>query len=232
MNLMDVIELSKKKCVLPIQAKLAYATSHNLVGRPLNGYHVDALDICLLTPKAANALCQVQNDLVKQYQMGLFIYDTYRPKRAVLDLMRWAKTPAASDNELHRKKLHYPHLEKNQLFNLGYIAEDSNHCYGNTVDLVLIDLQTQQLLDMGAIFDYMDQRSHLTATIAEIGETAYRHRRILVDAMEKLGFHPYEKEYWHFCHGGRAGSEVNAPLDIEITPLLKGIGVIYEGLLT
>jgi len=80
MNLIDVIELSKKICEAPIQAELAYATPRNLVGRPLNGYHTNALDICLLTPKAAEALCHVQNEITKHHQMGLFVYDTYRPR--------------------------------------------------------------------------------------------------------------------------------------------------------
>src|SRR5579883_153689 len=225
MNLIDTVALSKKICDQPIQCQLAYTTANNFLGRIVNGYHQDAFDICLLTPKAAHALCQVQNELIHNHELGLLVFDAYRPRRAVKDFMQWSKAPPASDFELQRKKLHYPHIEKNQLFDLGYVAEDSNHCYGNTVDLVLIDLQTKKILNMGDIFDYMDPLSHITNTENEIGAEAYQNRQILRDAMEKHGFHPYQYEFWHYCHGGPKGREVEGPLDIEITANLKGIGV-------
>lgn len=224
-KLIDTTALSKQRCPQPIECKLAYSTPYNFLGRIVDGYHPEAHDICLLTPKAAEALCEVQNYLLKKYNYGLFVYDSYRPKRAVLDFAAWSKAPPANDFELQRKALHYPHIEKSQFFELGYVSADSNHCYGNTIDLVLIDAKTKMFLNMGAIFDYMDELSHLTITAEQIGEEAYRHRQILIEAMTTFGYQPYQYEFWHFCHGGRVGSEVNAPLDIEITPDLKGIGV-------
>lgn len=223
-NLVDTVALSKQICKQPIECELAYATPNNFVGRIIAGYHPDALDICLLTPKAAQALCAVQNHLLDHHGYGLFVYDSYRPKRAVQDFMAWANLPSANAFESKRKKLHFPHIEKTQLFELGYVSKDSNHCYANTVDLVLIDAKTKKFLDMGAIFDYMDVMSHLTATAEQIGVEAYQHRLILVEAMTRFGFVPYEKEFWHYCHGGREGSEVAGPLDVEITASLRGVG--------
>jgi D-alanyl-D-alanine dipeptidase len=223
--LVDVTELSKHFCIYPISCKLAYATQNNLVGRVLDGYHSNAVDICLLTQKAAKALCEAQNYLNKVYGYGLYVFDAYRPKRAVNDFWQWSQTPIQQDFEHALKQQYYPYIEKNKLFEAGYIAKDSGHCYGNTIDLTLIDLNTLDLLNMGVRFDFMDIKSHLSATTETIGLEAYQNRKILCEAMERFGFEPYTKEFWHFSHVGIAGREINEPLDIEITQDLKGYGV-------
>lgn len=221
MTLINVIALSERQCKHPIQAYLKYATTKNFVGRVIDGYEPDLTDLALLTPKAASMLCHVQNELNAQHNLGLLIYDAYRPKRAVQDFVLWSRLPAKSEYELERKAKHYPNIEKNQLFELGYVVEDSNHCYGNTVDLVLIDLQNGNKLDMGARFDFMDERSHIATGSEIIGVEAHKNRNILSTAMQKFNFQPYYAEFWHFTHGGKEGREVNEPLDIPITESLR-----------
>src|SRR6187549_2932373 len=120
MNLIDVIEFSKKNCQVPIKCELAYATKFNFMGRIVDGYHPKAKDIAILTPKAARALCQVQDHLLTNHGCGLLVYDAYRPQRSVRDFMKWSKLSPVSEFELERKALHYPHIEKSQLFALGY----------------------------------------------------------------------------------------------------------------
>lgn len=224
-GLIDVLELSKFYCEYPMQAELAYAGVDNLVGRPIAGYHPEARDVCLLTLRAAKALCLAQNHFMAKHQVSIFIYDAYRPRRAVNDFLTWSTMPPANTFELEQKEKYYPTLEKKNLFSAGYLSEDSGHCYGNTVDFVLIDSRTQQELPMGAMFDFMDDISHWTATIEQIGVEAYRHREILMNTMVTFGFEPYVNEFWHFSHGGVAGREFKEPLDIEITPELRGLGV-------
>lgn len=223
MPLIDVIKLSETLCKAPIKAELKYATRENFVGRPINGYEPDLTDFALMTPKAAEQLCHVQNHLNQQYGCGLIIYDSYRPKRAVQDFLQWIKQKPVSEYELERKAKHYPRIEKSQLFELGYLVEDSGHCYGNTVDNFLVDINTGEILDMGARYDYMDKLSCISTSSQEIGELAYKNRMTLVEAMQKFGFHAYEEEFWHFSHGGKEGREVSQPIDIEITGKLKGI---------
>ena len=72
-KLINVIKLSTQLCKSPIQCKLAYATKENFLGRSVKGYHAEISDFCLLTSKAANALCEVQNFL-NQKNLGLFIF--------------------------------------------------------------------------------------------------------------------------------------------------------------
>jgi len=217
--LIDLIQLSQTLCQQPIQGKLAYATRENFLGRIVKGYHPEVTGTCLFTENAAQALCNAQTALTTQ-GLGLFVYDSYRPLRAVRDFLTWIKEPVSDAYELERKRIHYPHLEKGELANLGYLAlEVSNHCFGDTVDLTLIDLSTGQLLDMGACFDYFDEISHTTATAKQIGETAYKNRQILSDAMQQAGFMTYEKEFWHFTFQQR---DIQTPLDFEITNLILG----------
>ena len=223
-KLIDAIALSQQQCAHPIACKLAYATTENFLGRVVEGYHSDAMHICLATPKTAHALCQVQQVLNKK-GLGLFVFDCYRPLRAVRDFKYFMHAPVVSDYEIERKKLHYPSIEKSQFAKLRYVADEvSNHCFGDTVDLSLIDLQTNQLLDMGAPFDYFDVISHPTATVEQIGELAYQNRKLLSDVMQDAGFAPYEKEFWHFTFSERENPE---PIDVAISRELEGYGVKY-----
>lgn len=219
--LVNVIEISKEKCKHPIKAKLKYATTKNFVGRVIDGYDPTITDVALMTSKAAEQLCLVQNELIEKYQYGLLIYDAYRPKRAVNDFMLWSKADPESPYELERKAKHYPNIEKQKFFELGYVAEDSGHCYGNTVDLVLIDLNTNKKLEMGARYDFMDEKSHITAKVGQISEEALKNRKILLDTMQKFGFNPLHEEYWHFSHGGKEGREVQKPMDIPIQVAIR-----------
>jgi D-alanyl-D-alanine dipeptidase len=220
-KLIDVVKLSQKSCEYPIQCNLVYATRENFLGRRVDGYHPNATHIALATPKAAHAVCQVQNKL-NQMQLGLIIFDSYRPLRAVRDFKYWMHAPVESDYELERKAIHYPHIDKSQASILGYLADDvSNHCFGDTIDLALIDLKTGLLLDMGACFDYFDEISYPSAPASVIGEQAFKNRLLLSDAMLEAGFIPYEKEFWHFTYKDR---EITVPMDFEITSDLEGIG--------
>jgi len=63
----------------------------------------------------------------------------------------------------------------------------------------LIDLKTNQLLDMGTIFDYFDTTSHHPETSSEIiGKEAFQNRQLLAQTMQKFGFIAYPK-LPHLC---------------------------------
>ncbi len=221
--LVDVIALSQKRCLSPIQGSLAYATSENFLGRVVDGYLPSASGICLLSRKAAEQLCAVQNALHK-LGLGLFIFDAYRPLRAVRDFSNWFPQPPTSEYETERKLLHYPNLEKTDLTRLGYAPDKvSMHCFGHAVDLSIMDLKTHQLVNMGTIFDYFDPASHHPETPPEvIGEEAYRNRELLAQIMQEFGFVVYPLEYWHFDYHEQ---ELREPADLEITPSLAGLNV-------
>lgn len=221
-TLIDLIALSKKRCSYPISGKLAYATPENFIGRIIDGYSATATDVCLMAKKAAAALCEIQNELVKN-NLGLFIYDAYRPLRAVKDFAKWFYQSVAGPYEIERKKIHYPNIEKTELVKLGYAPETiSRHNFGHAIDLTLIDINTHQPLDMGACFDFFDELSHATVTKKQIGAEAYQNRKTLTHIMQKYGFIPYEFEFWHFDYHIQ---EIDEPLDITIESGLKNLNV-------
>ena len=103
----------------------------NFTGRPLPGYQAAE---CVLRREAAQALARVQADLAEQ-NLGLKVYDCYRPTRAVAGMARWARQAESPDAPTKR---FYPALDRRALFALGYIAAHSAHSTGVAVDLTLI----------------------------------------------------------------------------------------------
>lgn len=165
-----------------------YAGSHNFVGRPIEGYEQPR---CLLTVAAAKALAAVAQD-VAQDALVIKVFDCYRPARAVADFVRWAQDPTA----LAGKAEFYPHVDKRNLFRDGYISPRSGHSRGSTVDLTLAHADGREL-DMGTPFDFFSPRSWVAA--ADIGADAKANRALLAAAMQRHGFRPYAKEWWHFA---------------------------------
>ena len=169
-----------------------YFTHNNFIGRPIQGY---AAAECILTQEAAHALSKLQQQLLPQH-LSLKVYDCYRPQAAVNDFIAWSKD--ASDQKM--KKDYYPRVNKANLFKLGYIAEESGHTRGSTVDLTLVHLPTHGgasfEMNMGTHFDFMDELSH--PLNPNIHDEARKNRLFLRSMMQKVGFEPYDQEWWHF----------------------------------
>ena len=167
---------------------MRYAGRHNFVGEPIAGYE---RPVCLLAREAAQALANVQADLGAR-GLGLKVFDCYRPRRAVAHFVRWARTIA----DVRNKAEFYPDVDKRRLFELGYIASQSGHSRGSTVDLTLVRRPDNTEVDMGTPFDFFSPRSW--PSDASVGVEARRNRTALASAMRRGGFRPYEKEWWHF----------------------------------
>ncbi len=179
------------RAVPGLVTEIRYAGSHNFVGRPIAGY---AAPLCLLTPQAAAALARAQAALAGQ-GYGLKVFDCYRPRRAVADFVRWARDPGDQAG----KAAFYPDIDKADLFRLGYIAAESAHSRGSTVDLTLVRRADGAEAEMGTPFDLFSPRSGEGAALTP-GEQANRRR--LRAAMTEAGFAPYAKEWWHFTLRG------------------------------
>ncbi len=199
-----------------IAQDMRYATADNFTGRPLPGYGAGE---CVLRREAAEALKRVQADLVKE-NLSLKVYDCYRPTRAVRAMAAWAH----DENDSAATKRFYPELQKRNLFRLGYIAAQSKHSTGTTVDLTLIRKPAAQAaafdpaarygactgpaakrapdnsIDMGTAFDCFDLRSY--SGNREISAEQKRWRATLKDAMRRHGFANYFREWWHFSFTG------------------------------
>ena len=168
-------------------ADIRYASSHNFVGRPINGYRARR---CLLTQPAANALAEVARDLAAR-GLVIKVFDCYRPARAVADFVRWARDP----RDQAAKAEFYPGVDKRTLFRDGYIASHSGHSRGSTADLTLARADGTEL-NMGTPFDFFSPRSWTAASSVTAEQHANRMR--LAAAMQRRGFRGYPKEWWHF----------------------------------
>jgi D-alanyl-D-alanine dipeptidase len=123
---------------------------------------------------------------------GLLLWDGYRPQRAVDCFLRWSTQPEDGRTKLR----HYPHIDRAEMFEKGYVAAKSGHTRGSTVDLTLYDLATGELAPMGGDHDLMDPISHHGA--AGITPEEARNRQSLCSTMEACGFARYDREWWHY----------------------------------
>jgi len=154
------------------QFKVTYATAENLVHRPL----YPTADVFMRKP-AALALQKASKSLKKQ-GYGLLLFDGYRPYEVTVIFYETIKdTTFVAD----------PH-------------KGSKHNRGMAIDLSLYDLKTGKPLPMPSDYDETTPRafhSYMEAT-----PEALANRKILRDALEKVGFEIYPWEWWHYDFKG------------------------------
>ncbi|WP_335735072.1 M15 family metallopeptidase [Rheinheimera muenzenbergensis] len=186
----DFIDISRLSS--DVQVHMAYLGNNNFVGQPVEGYQANK---CYLQKDAAEALAKVQQAAQKR-GYTLWVFDCYRPQRAVNHFMRWAADLA----DTRTKAQYYPNLAKDKLVG-EYIAEKSGHSRGSTIDLTLAVKDEQgnwQPIDMGSPFDMFDPVSNVGAAGISNQQTA--NRQLLESLMLQGGFKVYSMEWWHFTH--------------------------------
>jgi len=167
---------------------LKYCTSDNFLGQPVDGYLAPRV---IATRPAAEALHAVQDEL-RLFGLGLYVFDAYRPQRAVEHFIRWA----SDDNDNGTRETFYPGRSKQQLFDEGYVARRSSHTRGSTFDLTVASLADGKCLDMGTDFDFFGPESWPQWPGASREQK--NNRLLLRGIMGKHGFEPHDYEWWHF----------------------------------
>lgn len=153
-----------------------YATSNNFTGAPLPGYGPNRI---YLRREAAAALARAQRRLASG-GMGLKVFDGYRPVRATLAMVEWARRTG----QMH-------------LIDDGYIASRSRHNLGLAVDLTLVDWSVEgREVDMGTPYDTFSAQAHW----ANATGRTLRYRQLLRQVMEAEGFRQYDLEWWHYSY--------------------------------
>ena len=171
-----------------IVQEIRYYSTYHFIGERIDGYEEPC---ALLTKEAARALKAVSNEMiVRGYRLKVF--DAYRPACAVKHFVLWG----IEDQDIRMKPYFYPDLQKQELFEKGYIAKKSSHSRGSTVDLTLLDMSTGGELDMGSPFDLFSVVSH--PDYKGITEQQYENRMMLQRVMVRSGFEPIDCEWWHF----------------------------------
>jgi D-alanyl-D-alanine dipeptidase len=195
-----------------IVIEMRYLTNHNFIGRRIPGYREN---VCLLTRPAAEALTRVQA-AVRAQGYTLKVYDCYRPQRSVDAFVKWGKD--LSDQRMKRE--FYPRVAKKVVFKEGYIAKQSGHSRGSTLDLTLVRLPAgrqeryargarlrdcaapagrrfrDNSIDMGTGYDCFDPLAHPFNSRIRGKQRANRLK--LREPMIRAGFKGLATEWWHF----------------------------------
>ncbi len=171
---------------------IRYHGQDNFIGSRINGYLKPK---AIMSSQATDALNEVQNEL-KQYGLGLKVFDSYRPQQAVDHFVRWAKDL----EDIKMKSRYYPEVNKQHLFRDGYIASRSSHTRGSTVDLTIVSLidPDKPELDMGSRWDYFGPISWPSSM--KVTKKQRANRMLLQVVMNKHGFRGLSTEWWHFTY--------------------------------
>ena len=165
-----------------------YATWDNFTGKPVDGYLANRI----VGSRALCAALEQAREKAASWGFGLLLWDGYRPQCAVDSFLRWSEQP----EDGRTKQRHYPNIDRTAMFKCGYVAAQSGHSRGSTVDLTLYHLRTGELAPMGGDHDLMDPISHHGAR--GITQLEARNRKYLCSIMSDCNFASYECEWWHY----------------------------------
>ncbi|MDM2985672.1 D-alanyl-D-alanine dipeptidase [Citrobacter sp. CK196] len=161
-------ELVDLSVIFPsLHINLKYATADNLTGAPI---YREAR--CLLHTDAVTALAK-SISIAQLAGLSLVVYDAYRPQQAQSVLWHVCPDPQYVVD----------------------VAIGSNHSRGTAIDVTLMD-EHGNVLDMGAGFDEMHDRSH--SYHPSVPPAAQRNRLLLNAIMFGGGFVGITSEWWHF----------------------------------
>ncbi|CAH6083474.1 D-alanyl-D-alanine dipeptidase [Citrobacter freundii] len=164
----ELPELVDLSVIFPsLHIDLKYATADNITGAPI---YREAR--CLLHTEAVTALAK-SISIAQLAGLSLVVYDAYRPQQAQAILWNACPDPQYVVD----------------------VAIGSNHSRGTAIDVTLMD-DRGHLLDMGAGFDEMHDRSH--AWHPSVPPAAQRNRLLLNAIMFGGGFVGINSEWWHF----------------------------------
>tara|TARA_A100001015_G_scaffold314002_1_gene422547 strand:+ start:2514 stop:3128 length:615 start_codon:yes stop_codon:yes gene_type:complete len=186
-----------KQIAPTILQDIKYATCDNFTGKIVDGY---INQVGIIREEVAIQLKKIQNQL-KKYNISLKVFDLYRPKRACMFFKEWAE----SEDIPKQKKKYYPFINKNKLFG-NYIKALSVHSLGYAIDITLVDKESNLELDMGTIFDYFGEKSHVNSI--NISPKAQQNRKLLQNIMTDNGFNTIPFEWWHFNYASTNSSKV------------------------
>ncbi|MEO1033213.1 MAG: M15 family metallopeptidase [Bacteroidota bacterium] len=188
-----------------LDVELRYYGTNNFIGDTIDGYKSNNL---ILTKAATEKLKLIHGELQEQ-NLCLKVFDGYRPQRAVNHFVRWARDLTDTINKVQ----FYPSVKKRNLFKEGYIASQSGHSRGSTIDLTIINGNTGVPLDMGSPFDFFGQQSWVN--YEGITEEQKKNRQLLQTVMLKHNFRNYPKEWWHFTLRGEPFPDTYFDFEIE-----------------
>lgn len=165
-------QLIELKEIIPyLRNDLKYASNQNFTGKRVYPKNTQST---YLVKEAAQSLKNIAKELEAK-NLGLLIWDAYRPYRATVKF--W-------------KMIHDERYVANP-------AKGSGHNRGIAVDLTLYEISTGELLEMPTGFDNFSDTAHHDFMM--LAEKKIMNRQLLKNTMEKHGFKSLETEWWHYA---------------------------------
>lgn len=164
----NMVRLDKR--ITNVKLELRYASLNNFMHRKM---YPPKTNFSFLRLPIVNALAKVQENL-NQRGLALKIFDAYRPY------------------DVTKKFWELVHDERY----VANPAKGSGHNRGTSVDLTIIDLKTNQELNMGTDFDNFSDSAHHSFT--NFSNKILDNRKLLKQTMEQFGFISLETEWWHY----------------------------------
>nr|WP_319268147.1 M15 family metallopeptidase [uncultured Draconibacterium sp.] len=161
-----------EKVIDNVVLDIRYATANNFTGEVI--YQSSKA----YARKPVAAALQLVQDSLASLNLGLKIYDAYRPYAATLKFYDV-----------------YPDTD--------FVADPkkgSRHNRGCAVDVSLVNLATKQELVMPTAFDDFSEKAH--PTYIDLPEPALQNRAILIGVMSHFGFSVISTEWWHYDFNG------------------------------
>jgi D-alanyl-D-alanine dipeptidase len=146
-----------------------------------------------LVRQAAECLFKAQEDF-NQLGLGILVWDAYRPLSVTK--IFWDLTPTDKRSFVANPEL------------------TSVHNRGCAVDITLVDLATNIQLPMTSLFDEFNEKAKIKYVPNDMDQI--KNRSLLIDVMQRNGFHVHADEWWHFNFNGY---EEYSALDITIDEL-------------
>lgn len=165
----QMVEL--KELIPHLRYDLKYASKQNFTGKRV--YPKDT-ESTYLVREAAQSLKNIAKELETK-NLGLLIWDAYRPYKATVKFWRM----------IHDERY------------VANPAKGSGHNRGIAVDLTLYEISTGELLEMPTGFDNFSDTAHHDFMM--LTEKKIKHRLMLKTMMEKHGFKSLETEWWHYA---------------------------------
>ncbi|MDC0230814.1 M15 family metallopeptidase [Aureispira] len=169
-NLDDSSWVDMKQLIPELDLDIRYATTNNFM--ELQIYDCPK---CYLRLAAAKAVMKIQEKL-KEQNLGLKVFDCYRPQSAQYKL--WQKK---SDPRFVTPP-----------------SKGSMHSRGGAMDLTIMDLNTGESLKMGTDYDYFGREAYWVYN--DLSKEILANRQLLLTTMEAFGFKTVTTEWWHFSY--------------------------------
>lgn len=177
-----------KEYIPDIILDIRYASDNNFIGEPV--YNIPAAYARLPVGKA---LKNIQNELKKE-NLGLKIYDAYRPYSVTVKFYEKIKDPDFVASPKH----------------------GSRHNRGCAVDLTIVDLNTGKEIVMPTEYDDFTERAG--HNFSNLPENILQNREKLKIIMTENGFDIYPAEWWHYDFKGWENYEL---LDLSFEEVEK-----------